>query len=188
MSILLCFLMCVIGDTMVRSKAAASTYHAQILPVWYVVLLSLLSIVESNGGAGGKRWGIPPFLSRANSGIGSCNELATVPPSPSSSVLDATAVSNLRGGAALNPFPSGYHPFGYGLTDLGKRYLDFDGSLDSDVGRFLATLKGGKRKSADAMKEQWLEVVRVSKKAQSMRVYRQLDDLISFCLKAGFLD
>ena len=166
-----------------------------MLSVWYVVLLSLLSIVESNGGAGGKkRWGIPPFLSRANSGIGgicrgaaSCSELATVPPSPGS-VLDATAVSNLRGGAALNPFPSGYHPFGYGLTDLGKRYLEFDGSLDSDVGRFLATLKGGKRKSADTMKEQWLEVVRVSKKAQSMRVYRQLDDLISFCLKAGFLD
>ena len=97
-------------------------------------------------------------------------------------------MSTLRGGAALNPFPSGYNPMGYGLTDLGKQFLDFDGSLDSDVGRFLASLKSGKRKSKSVMKEQWLEVVRVSKQGQSMRVYRQLDELIAFCLKAGFID
>ncbi len=97
-------------------------------------------------------------------------------------------ISTLRGGAALNPFPSGYNPMGYGLTDLGKQFLDFDGSLDSDVGRFLASLKSGKRKSKSVMKEQWLEVVRVSKQGQSMRVYRQLDELIAFCLKAGFID
>uniref|UniRef100_A0A7S2M921 Uncharacterized protein n=1 Tax=Skeletonema marinoi TaxID=267567 RepID=A0A7S2M921_9STRA len=96
-----------------------------------------------------------------------------------------------RGGAAaaaLNPFPSGYNPFGYGLTDLGKEYLSYDGSLDSDVGRFLSSLKSGKRKSAPVLKEQWLEVVRVSKQGQSMRIYRKLDELISFCLKAGFID
>ena len=95
-----------------------------------------------------------------------------------------------RGGAAatLNPFPSGYNPFGYSLTDLGKEYLAYDGSLDSDVGRFLSSLKSGKRKSTTVMKEQWLEVVRVSKKGQSMRVYRKLDELITFCLKAGFID
>ena len=99
-------------------------------------------------------------------------------------------LSTPRGGAAaaLNPFPSGYNPFGYGLTDLGKEYLAFDGSLDSDVGRFLSSLKTGKRKSASVMKEQWLEVVRVSKQGQSMRIYRKLDELISFCLKAGFID
>ena len=97
-------------------------------------------------------------------------------------------ISTLRGGAALNPFPSGYNPMGYGLTDLGKQFLDFDGSLDCDVGRFLASLKSGKRKSKSVMKEQWLEVVRVSKQGQSMRVYRQLDELIAFCLKAGFID
>ena len=97
-------------------------------------------------------------------------------------------ISTLRGGAALNPFPSGYNPMGYGLTDLGKQFLDFDGSLDSDVGRFLASLKSGKRKSKSVMKEQWLEVVRVSKQGQSMRVYRLLDELIAFCLKAGFID
>lgn len=100
-------------------------------------------------------------------------------------------LSTPRGGAAaaaLNPFPSGYNPFGYGLTDLGKEYLAFDGSLDSDVGKFLSSLKTGKRKSASVMKEQWLEVVRVSKQGQSMRIYRRLDELISFCLKAGFID
>ncbi|KAL7524019.1 hypothetical protein ACHAWF_000784 [Thalassiosira exigua] len=102
-----------------------------------------------------------------------------------------------RGGAAaaLNPFPSGRHPFGYGLTDLGRRYLSYDGSLDSDVGRFLSSLKGGggdagktKRKTKAALKEQWLEVVRMSKKAQSMRIYRKLDEMIVFCLEAGFVD
>ena len=111
---------------------------------------------------------------------------------------DATSCNHVdilatpRGGAAaaaaLNPFPSGYNPFGYGLTDLGKEYLAFDGSLDSDVGRFLSSLKSGKRKSAAVMKEQWLEVVRVSKQGQSMRIYRKLDEMISFCLKAGFID
>lgn len=103
--------------------------------------------------------------------------------------VDSTLLTP-RGGAAaaLNPFPSGYNPFGYGLTDLGKEYLAFDGSLDSDVGRFLSSLKTGKRKSASVMKEQWLEVVRVSKQGQSMRIYRKLDELISFCLKAGFID
>ncbi len=106
----------------------------------------------------------------------------------------------LRGGAAaaaaaatFNPFPTGRHPFGYGLTDLGRTFLDFGGSIDSDVGRFLSTLKGGvgegvKRKSASVLKDQWLEIVRVSKTGQSMRIYRRLDDLIEFCLKAGFVD
>jgi len=106
-----------------------------------------------------------------------------------SSALSDERISSLRGGAAaLNPFPSGYNPFGYSLTDFGKEYLDFEGSLDSDVGRFLSTLKGGQRKTAAVMKEQWLEIVRVSKKGQSMRIYRRIDELITFCLKAGFID
>ena len=69
-----------------------------------------------------------------------------------------------------------------------KTYLEFEGSLESDIGKFLSTMKSGKRKSKDTMKEQWLEIVRVSKKGQSMRILRNLDDLIEFCLKAGFID
>ena len=109
---------------------------------------------------------------------------------PVATLTNVDILETPRGGAAaaLNPFPSGYNPFGYGLTELGKEFLAFDGSLDSDVGRFLSSLKSGKRKSAAVMKEQWLEVVRVSKQGQSMRIYRKLDELISFCLKAGFLD
>lgn len=38
------------------------------------------------------------------------------------------------------------------------------------------------------MKDQWLEIVRVAKTGQSMRIYRRLDDIIAFCIKAGFLD
>lgn len=103
----------------------------------------------------------------------------------------------MRGGAAsFNPFPSGYHPFGYGITDLGRSFLEFDGSIDSDIGKFLSTFKGGagvdggggKRKSTATMKDQWLEIVRVAKTGQSMRIYRRLDEIVDFCLKAGFLD
>ena len=186
--------------------------------VWCVVLalLSSFTLTEgSNGAAGGGGSvsaceSIPSSLSRNNKYLSAnasccCIELGTVATTLSprkgtgsgshSSKSEANRVSSLlRGGAAaatFNLFPAGYNPFGYGLTDLGRTFLDFDGSIDSDVGRFLSTLKGGgegKRKSASVLKDQWLEIVRVSKTGQSMRIYRRLDDLIEFCLTAGFMD
>mmetsp|Transcript_6059 Transcript_6059/g.11057 ORF Transcript_6059/g.11057 Transcript_6059/m.11057 type:complete len:178 (+) Transcript_6059:69-602(+) len=172
------------------------------IPLRCVFFLSLFGVIEgSNGYHGGMRGVIEPsLLSRSNeqftTGLGSCTELALlvhsskITPFCTHSTCIYERLSSLRGGgaAALNPFPSGYNPFGYGLTDFGKEYLAFNGSLDSDVGRFLSTLKGGQRKTEAVMKEQWLEIVRVSKKGQSMRIYRTLDDLIKFCLAAGFID
>ena len=159
--------------------------------VWYIILLSLFTVSEGSKLSGGIGF-FPSLLSknkrnvmkRTNENNGTFNELAIVPRNP----LFDTKTSSLRGGAALNPFPAGYNPFGYSLTDLGKTYLEFEGSLESDIGKFLSTMKSGKRKSKDTMKEQWLEIVRVSKKGQSMRILRKLDDLIDFCLKAGFID
>lgn len=90
-----------------------------------------------------------------------------------------------RGGGGY--LPAGWNPFGYAITELGLEYLNFDGSLESDVGRFLASMKRG-RKKYKVLREQWVEIVRVSKSGQSMRILRKLDDLIAFCLKAGFLD
>ena len=58
--------------------------------------------------------------------------------------------------------------------------------LNEDVGRFLASLK--QRKRVVTLKEQWLEVLRVAKTGQAMRIYRKLDEFIQFCLKAGFID
>ena len=81
---------------------------------------------------------------------------------------------------------AGWNPFGYKITDLGMEYLAFDGSLDSDVGRFLASVKTT-RKSAKVLKEEWLSIVKVSKKAQSLRIYRKMSELIAFCLSAGFM-
>lgn len=127
----------------------------------------------------------PCFLSR---NVNNNNHILESSNTLRSNIILSQTISSLRGGAALNPFPAGYNPFGYSLTEFGKKFLDFDGSLDSDIGRFLSTLKGGQRKTAAVMKEQWLEIVRVSKKAQSMRIYRKLDDMIEFCLKAGFID
>jgi hypothetical protein len=93
-----------------------------------------------------------------------------------------------RGGAfGLRRFiPAGYNPFGYQITELGLRFLKFDGSLDSDVGRFLTSVRT--RKRFDGIKSQWLEILRMSKKGQSMRIYRSLEELVEFCLETGFLD
>lgn len=89
-----------------------------------------------------------------------------------------------RGGGLI---PAGYHPMGYKITALGERFLEFGPTcLESDVGRLLASIK--KRKTLSAIQTQWLEIVRVSKSGQSMRIYRTLKDLIDFCLAARLLD
>jgi len=104
-------------------------------------------------------------------------------------------VCDLRGGGWL--FPRGWNPFGYTITSLGERFLSFEGSLESDVGRFLASLKGSGsggggivfgRKRYSTLKGQWLEVLRVSKTGQSMRIYKNIDALIKFCLQARLID
>mmetsp|Transcript_27848 Transcript_27848/g.88517 ORF Transcript_27848/g.88517 Transcript_27848/m.88517 type:complete len:127 (-) Transcript_27848:203-583(-) len=51
----------------------------------------------------------------------------------------------LRGG--FNPF-AGINPFGYKITDLGEKFLAFDGSKESDLGRLLSSLKSRKTTSA----------------------------------------
>ena len=103
-------------------------------------------------------------------------------------VIQSTATLgslHVRGGGWI--VPAGWNPLGYKITDLGEEYLSYDGALESDVGRFLASLKSG-RKRFQTLKEQWLEVLRVSKTAQSMRIYKKLQDLLQFCLKAGLID
>ena len=89
-----------------------------------------------------------------------------------------------RGGGFI---PAGYNPFGYKITELGEQFLKYNGSLDSDVGRFISTLKSGRKRYA-TIKEQWLEVMRISKSGQNMRIYRMLQELLDFCIKAGFID
>eukprot|EP00545_Synedropsis_sp_CCMP1620_P015116 CAMPEP_0119013612 /NCGR_PEP_ID=MMETSP1176-20130426/8585_1 /TAXON_ID=265551 /ORGANISM="Synedropsis recta cf, Strain CCMP1620" /LENGTH=137 /DNA_ID=CAMNT_0006966715 /DNA_START=128 /DNA_END=537 /DNA_ORIENTATION=+ len=89
-------------------------------------------------------------------------------------------LTEVRGGGFL---PGGWNPFGYKVTELGERFIAFDGSLDGDVGRFLASLKT--RKTKAALKAQWVEIVKVSKTGQTMRIYRTTDELLKFCLDAG---
>jgi hypothetical protein len=97
----------------------------------------------------------------------------------------AESALTIRGGGWV--IPAGWNPLGYKITSLGEEYLSYDGSLESDVGRFLASLKSG-RKRFTTLKEQWLEVLRVSKTAQSMRIYKNLSELLQFCLRAGLVD
>lgn len=108
--------------------------------------------------------------------------------SQDTSLPPLTTQSNLqqRGGGGL--IPAGYHPLGYKITELGERFLEFGTTcLESDVGRFLASVKT-KRKTMSAIQTQWLEIVRVSKSGQSMRIYRSLQDLVDFCLAARLID
>jgi hypothetical protein len=104
-------------------------------------------------------------------------------PSTSRDLSSSIVTEINRGGGWI---PAGYNPFGYQITELGETFLKFEGSLDSDVGRFLASCKS--RKTLATIKAQWLEILRASKKGQSMRIYRSLDDLIKFCLDARLLD
>ncbi|KAJ8600065.1 hypothetical protein CTAYLR_001868 [Chrysophaeum taylorii] len=87
----------------------------------------------------------------------------------------------VRGGGMLD----GYHPFGVIITDLGARFLEFEGSRDSDLGRLLSSIKHRKRRAT--IKSEWLEIVRVSKSAQALRIYHDLDTLLNFLLAVGFL-
>jgi hypothetical protein len=99
-------------------------------------------------------------------------------------LYEETIGSIPRGGGWI---PAGYHPMGYKISKLGVNFLDFDGSLESDIGRFLASMKSS-RKTTAALKEQWLEVMRVSKQGQAMRIYRKLKELLEFCLACGLID
>ena len=105
---------------------------------------------------------------------------------PRDTLTDNKSVLKLRGGGWLF-LPAGWNPFGYKMTALGEAFLNFEGSTDGDVGRFLASVRKT-RKTKATLKQNWIEVVRVAKTAQAMRIMRQLDDLIAFCLKAGFLE
>jgi hypothetical protein len=89
-----------------------------------------------------------------------------------------------RGGGWI---PAGYHPMGYKISKLGVDFLDFDGSLESDIGRFLASMKSS-RKTTAALKEQWLEIMRMSKQGQALRIYRKIKELLEFCLACGLID
>jgi hypothetical protein len=103
-----------------------------------------------------------------------------------SSSFDASHTDSclsVRGGGL---FPAGWHPLGYKITSVGEAFLSFDGSLDSDVGRFLGSLK--KRVTKNTLKAYWLEIVRVAKTGQAMRIYRQIDKLLQFCLSAGLIN
>ena len=94
----------------------------------------------------------------------------------------------LRGGGWFGAWfiPAGYNPLGYKITPLGEEFLKFPGSLDSDVGRFLAGIRD--RKTASAIKSTWREIVRAAKSKQAMSIYKSLEDLTEFCLKAGLID
>jgi hypothetical protein len=104
----------------------------------------------------------------------------------SSLLTDRKVLLDLRGGGLF--LPAGYHPFGYKITPLGEQFLEIHKNcLESDVGRFIASLKN-KRKTFSTLQQEWLEIVRVSKSGQIMRIYRTMKDMIEFCIAARLID
>jgi hypothetical protein len=99
-------------------------------------------------------------------------------------------IQDIRGGGATTGLswwiPSGYHPYGYQITALGEEFLSFPGSLECDLGRFLASLKT--RKTTYALKNAWLEVILNSKTAKAMNMYKNIDNMLQCCLKAKLID
>lgn len=147
------------------------SYLSMFLPI-------LLFILGIDASAAWKK--ITPVLPQTPRDSSTCGTTTTT-----SAISSSTALVQLRGGGWL---PAGWNPFGYKITDLGEEFLKYDGCLNSDVGRFLASLRGNSgRKSRAALKQNWVEVVKNTKTGQPMRIWRQLDDLIAFCLKAGFI-
>lgn len=127
---------------------------------------------------------MPTLIHGATFGPGKVPTTSTYPKlPPATSMISTTTNSNMRGGGLI---PAGYHPLGYKMTPLGEQFLAFPGSLDSDLGRFLAAIR--ERKTFASIKSQWLEIVRISKTAQSMRIYRTLQELTDFCLSVGLLN
>ena len=96
-------------------------------------------------------------------------------------------ILDLRGGGSLF---AGMHPLGIKLTPLGERFLDLHDARESDLGRYLASLKGTLkmgRKTKINIKSEWLEVVRFSKTAEATRIYQSLEELYKFSLDAGLI-
>ena len=104
---------------------------------------------------------------------------------PSARNVEYSTLLHLRGGGWL--IPAGWNPFGYKITSLGEDFLAFEGSRDCDVGRFISSLKARRSRKA-TIKDSWREIVRASKTGQAMRIYRLVDELINFCIKAGLID
>ena len=115
-----------------------------------------------------------------------CSDASTNAFIPKQRTSSNDVVSSLRGGGQYF-IPAGYNPTGYKITATGLEFLAFEGSPECDVGRFIASLKAGRKRKA-TLKASWLEIVRVSKTGQAMRIYRNIDDIIKFCIKTGLID
>mmetsp|Transcript_54 Transcript_54/g.109 ORF Transcript_54/g.109 Transcript_54/m.109 type:complete len:157 (+) Transcript_54:194-664(+) len=124
----------------------------------------------------------PPFSTSSSIAFRQHQQQESVSPVIVGSLLLDNTLS-IRGGGII---PGGWNPMGYRITKLGEQFLSFDGTLDTDIGRFISSLK--RRKWKSTLKSEWLEILRASKSAQTMRIYRTLDDLLKFCLKAGFIN
>ena len=128
--------------------------------------------------------GADPSCSRPAFVATNSRSFLSTEPSTRPSLAAETALS-IRGGTWF--IPAGWHPFGYKITKLGEEFLSFDGSSDSDIGRFISALKV-KRVRKSTLRDAWVEIVRASKTGQNMRILRKFEDLIKFCLDAGLID
>ena len=105
---------------------------------------------------------------------------------PSEDVEERSSRGTLSSGREIaidntaGPLSSSVHSFR--LTPIGDAFLKMDGPVQADVGRFLSSLKVGEQLTRSRIETNWAEIARISRDAQSMRIYNKLEALIEFCV------
>ena len=97
-------------ESNVHSNGKGKRIHMKwkLVPLWYVAFLSIFTLSDAGGNA---RWSrVGSFLKTHSNSSDKYNEMSIIPYSgtfDSCKNLMGEHTSHLRGGAAVNPFPSG---------------------------------------------------------------------------------
>mmetsp|Transcript_39432 Transcript_39432/g.95413 ORF Transcript_39432/g.95413 Transcript_39432/m.95413 type:complete len:2402 (+) Transcript_39432:184-7389(+) len=76
----------------------------------------------------------------------------------------------------------------YTLSNLGKQFIKIDGPGVGDTGRFLSSLASSEGLSKQQIMERWSDISRLSGDSQSDRICKNIEDIMSFCSSAGFIE
>ena len=77
----------------------------------------------------------------------------------------------------------------YRVSAVGETFLNMDGPVNADVGRFLSFLRhSNEEMTIDFIREHWAEVSRFSGDIQSVRIHERLDELFAFCFENSLIE
>lgn len=76
----------------------------------------------------------------------------------------------------------------YKLSKLGEKFLAIDGPGCGDTGRFLSFVASSESLAENEIRERWSEISRLSRDSQSDRIFRNMEDIMAFCLSSGLIE